>query len=423
MNKKILFLITLMGTACDDVTNLEYYCNNKVSCWLPPGAENTESNIIFEFDSEEYEGREGFCGTGITVCEEDNVRCEGVRHPKQEICDNIDNDCNGVVDDPELFYAGIANTKCYFEEVGECRYSEQACINGELLCLYSTAPYYGPEICDGKDNDCDGEYDEELPAEFVYSGPIETVNVGECKAGVTKCIDGKEEIFGMILPREEICDNGKDDDCDGLQDERESGIASVDYAFFIDFSGSMQGSRLESVIQSVCSFTQNPIFIDSRFAMVGISIGSYGNVMNIDQQGLHLITDFTDILTACQTLTDFINQTVYPGMDEYQVDAVLNSFGEYPTSLSWSDRQRKVYIFSDEQPQTTYISLESRLNNIVDSCIQNNFDIGIFTQPYLFSSGWDTILEGCNGFIEDIDNLSNQYYFEQNFLIWFGGSC
>lgn len=417
-----LFLLLLVG--CDDNTQLTRYCEEKTACWLPPGKDNTVANIIFEMDAEKYEGRAGFCGTGVTVCEGEDVRCEGVRYPKEEMCDGIDNNCDGVIDDPERFWAGVANTKCYFEEIGECRYSEQACINGELVCLHHTSPNYGPEICDGKDNDCDGEYDEDYQPQFFYSGPIETASVGECRVGVTKCIDGREEVVGMVLPQTEICINGKDDDCDGLIDERESGLASVDYAFFIDFSGSMSGPRIDSVVESVCSFSDNPIFADSRFAIVGISIGGFGDVVLSDDTGLYLISDFEDIVTACDSLDEFTSQYVHTAFDEFQIDAVLRSFGNFPTSLSWSDRDRKIYIFSDEAPQTIVSSqLEEKLNEVIDMCTQNNFEIGIFTEPWIASYGWGTLASECGGFVEDIDNLNSDTYFEQNFLIWFGASC
>lgn len=423
--KKIATLLLLLVSACKDDVQLTHYCEHKVACWLPEGDENNQSNIIFEIDSYKYEGRPGFCNTGITVCEEDEIRCEGVKYPTQELCDGKDNDCNGIIDDPEKLWAGIANTKCYFEEIGECRYSEQACINGELICLYDTAPNFGPEICDGRDNDCDGEYDEDVESRLVYNGALETVNIGECRAGITRCINGHEEIYGMVLPHTEICANGKDDDCDGLEDESESGLASVDYAFIIDFSGSMQGDRLDSVLDSVCSFVGNPIFINSRFAMIAISVGSIGNANNYDPLGFYLISDFADIASTCQSLTEFVNQTIFGIADEYQLDAVINSFASYSTSVSlnWSDRQKKVYIFSDEQPQTIYDNLEDRLYDFVDLCMENNFDVGIFTLPYLLTSGWDTLLVGCGGFIEDIDNLQNDTYFRDHYLIWFGGSC
>ncbi|HSA33115.1 MAG TPA: choice-of-anchor L domain-containing protein [bacterium] len=64
--------------------------------------------------------------------------------------------------------------------------------------------------------------DPETTVECPYSGPPATKNVGECKAGTKTCdLDGKgwSECTGEVVPIAEICDNGKNDDCDGGTDE------------------------------------------------------------------------------------------------------------------------------------------------------------------------------------------------------------
>jgi len=63
-----------------------------------------------------------------------------------------------------------------------------------------------------------------VPGETMacYEGPAASYLVGECKAGNQTCSEGK---FGtcqsQTLPSEEVCSNGKDDDCDGTIDEPE----------------------------------------------------------------------------------------------------------------------------------------------------------------------------------------------------------
>ena len=45
-------------------------------------------------------------------------------------------------------------------------------------------------------------------------------NIGECRAGERTCIGGQwGPCVGGNPPANEICDNGKDDDCDGVADE------------------------------------------------------------------------------------------------------------------------------------------------------------------------------------------------------------
>jgi hypothetical protein len=69
------------------------------------------------------------------------------------------------------------------------------------------------EVCDGADNDCDGQIDEDFPRRGVPCGN----NIGAC-AGVTLCEGGAEVCFQVQAPAEELCD-GLDNDCDGQTDE------------------------------------------------------------------------------------------------------------------------------------------------------------------------------------------------------------
>lgn len=77
----------------------------------------------------------------------------------------------------------------------------------------------GDEICaNGVDDDCDGETDEEdCKCEEGQTRPCGT-DVGQCQSGTQQCIEGRwGECEGAVEPQQEIC-NGLDDDCDGEVD-------------------------------------------------------------------------------------------------------------------------------------------------------------------------------------------------------------
>ncbi len=74
------------------------------------------------------------------------------------------------------------------------------------------------EVCDGKDNDCDTLKDNVVPRE-CYDGKQGTLGVGICKSGRTACVAGKEVCKGAIVPQaKEVCDS-KDNDCNGQVDD------------------------------------------------------------------------------------------------------------------------------------------------------------------------------------------------------------
>lgn len=93
------------------------------------------------------------------------------------------------------------------------------------------------EICNGRDDDCDGVADElEDVAALCFDAPAQTLLHPPCRAGVVTCQDGHAACTGQILPAAEVC-NGRDDDCDGTMDE--GTVSPFDAVLVLDVSGSM----------------------------------------------------------------------------------------------------------------------------------------------------------------------------------------
>ncbi|MCB9540070.1 MAG: thrombospondin type 3 repeat-containing protein [Myxococcales bacterium] len=144
-------------------------------------------------------------GAGATLCD----ATPGA--PGAELCNSVDDDCDGTVDE------GLGLGESCTEGVGACA-ADGTIVCGDAGATVCDATPGAPvaEACNGADDDCDGTVDEALGV-----GESCTAGVGACAAGGTVvCGDAGETVCDATPggPAAEVC-NGADDDCDGSVDE------------------------------------------------------------------------------------------------------------------------------------------------------------------------------------------------------------
>ena len=153
------------------------------------------------------DGLLGVCAAGTTSCSSGAIKCNQNVQPSAEVCDGLDNNCNGSVD--ELFNVGQA---C---GVGACAGGVTQCTPDQTSSLCSTASKAKAEICNMIDDNCDGNTDENDPGGGIACN---TGLQGECGYGTTLCTLGVINCSQTYAASPEICD-GKDNNCDGVTDE------------------------------------------------------------------------------------------------------------------------------------------------------------------------------------------------------------
>ena len=204
----------------------------------------------------------GICQTGKRSCGSDKklTPCVGQVTPQPEICNLADDNCDGIVDNvPELDSGPIAYCNspactgtyadaaiyCWGTDPGICGAGTRSCAGSPKGGTPTGCDEFiktgVAEVCNGVDDDCNGQVDDGLfnlgncdtddgavwgdASPFVDGGP--STILGQCVHGQYACNNGTQSCI-PTQPGVETC-NGKDDNCNGVIDEHSCTTSASSY--------------------------------------------------------------------------------------------------------------------------------------------------------------------------------------------------
>lgn len=188
---------------CD---NIDHNCNGLIL-----------DAVVFEEPTCDLPSQNGACAVGSRQCDEvfaadgetviDGTEvCEQVIFPGDldEVCNGIDDDCDGIRDDfvseDGVYEVAGLGISCA-TEVSTCPNGVTACdaSSGNVVCVGTGEnPNNGDEtlVCDGRDNNCNGETDEPFKNEDgIYFMPE---HCGSCAVNCDNFWDGRPEDFNVV---------------------------------------------------------------------------------------------------------------------------------------------------------------------------------------------------------------------------------